>query len=162
MTDGDTKAVEGYNVYRGLLDDVHNASSWAPLNSSAVTDTTYADNTWPPASAGDYIYAVEAIYTTGESVLSFSNTINFTPVGVEEIGEDDVMVYPNPARDILYIENCQQGTAIVYNVTGQVMGEYLINDQLNTINVSSFESGLYIIKIVDHNNEVSSMKFFKN
>lgn len=162
MTDGDTKTVEGYNIYRGLLDDVHNAASWAPLNSSAVTDTTYVDNTWPPIAGGNYIYAVEAIYTTGESVLSFSNMLNYTPVGVEEIGDDDVRVYPNPAKDILFIENCQLGTAVIYNVTGQVMGEYLINNSTNTINVSSFDSGLYIIRIVGDNNEVSSMKFFKN
>jgi hypothetical protein len=159
---GGSRIVEGYNIYRGLLDEVHNSSSWAPLNSGTVADTTYVDGTWPPANAGDYVYAVEAVYTTGESVFSFSNPINFTPVGVDEISDEDVSVYPNPAKDVLYIENCELGTAVIYNATGQVMGEYRISDHRNNINVSSFESGLYIIKIVGDNNVVSSMKFFKN
>jgi len=160
--DNDPKYVEGYNIYRGLLEDVHNSSSWAPLNGSVVTDTTYVDGTWPPATAGDYIYAVEAVYTTGESVFSHSNTMNYTPVGVDELGSKEVSVYPNPARDVLYIQNVDLGSAKIYSATGQLMGDYRISDQLNTINVSGFGKGLYIIKIVGDNNEVTSMKFFKN
>jgi len=162
VVDNGGKYVEGYNIYRGLLDDVHNSGSWAALNGTAVADTTYVDGTWPPTAAGDYIYAVEALYTTGESVLSFSNPINFTPVGVNELSDEDVKVYPNPARDILYIQNCELGTAVIYSATGQLMGEYRISDQLNNINVSSLTQGLYIIKIVGDNDKVTSMKFFKN
>jgi len=95
-------------------------------------------------------------------VFSFSNTINHTPVGMDELNENEVKVYPNPARNTLYIENVDFGTAIIYSATGQLMGEYRISDQLNSINVSGFNSGLYIIKVVGNNNEVTSMKFFKN
>ena len=162
VTDGGNRMIDGYNIYRGLLEDVHNSSSWAPLNSAAVTDTTYVDGTWPPAAGGDYVFAVEALYTTGESVLSFSNPINYVPVGVDELSSNEVNVYPNPARNTLYIENSTPGTAVIYSATGQLIGEFRIDDQLNSINVSSFEQGLYLIKIVGNNNEISSFKFFKN
>lgn len=161
-TDGGGRQIEGYNIYTGLLSDVLNASSWIPLNSTPVADTSYVDETWPPATTDYYIYAVEAIYTTGESVFSFSNTIYNVVVGVDEFDENEVKVYPNPARNILYIENSIQGTAVIYSVTGQFIGEYQLNDQLNRINVSGFNKGLYLIKIVGNNNEVTSLKFFKD
>ncbi|RLD59451.1 MAG: hypothetical protein DRI97_00965, partial [Bacteroidetes bacterium] len=53
-------------------------------------------------------------------------------------------VFPNPARDILYIQNCELGTSVIYSATGQLIGEFRIDDQLNSINVSSFEQGLYL------------------
>ncbi len=162
VTDNGSKAIDGYNIYRGLLEDVNNSSSWASLNSGLVTEITYVDESWPPAAAGDYVFAVEAIYTTGESVFSFSNPINYTPVGVDEFSTAEVNVYPNPARNIIYIENSTSGTAVIYSATGQLMGEYRIDDQINSINVSSFNTGLYLIKIVGNNDEVSSFKFFKN
>jgi len=161
-TDGSGRQVDGYNVYRGTLDEVHNSFAWLPLNSDPVADPTYVDGTWPPATAGEYVFAVEAIYTTGESVYSFSNPLAYVPVGVDELSLDEVKVYPNPARNTLYIENVDYGTAVIYNVTGQLMGEYQINNQVNSINVSSFNNGLYIIKIVGNNNEITSTKFFKN
>ena len=72
------------------------------------------------------------------------------------------MVYPNPARNVLYIENGENTTAIIYSITGQEMGQYRLDGQLNEINVSNFESGLYVIRIIGDNNEVSTQKFLKN
>ena len=219
------------------------------MNSTLIADTFYLDDQWPPAIDDNYVWAVEAIYTTGVSVFSFSNTISsFAPVfistpvtlaysgveyvydivvedpnpgdvititgdeipawltlvdngdgtavlsgtttvtndydvilrasdglndvlqeftitfmvGIEELDADEVKVYPNPARNMLYIENGVGGTAVIYSVTGQHMGEYQLNDQSNEINVSNFNSGLYIIRIVGDNNEVITKKFLKN
>jgi hypothetical protein len=163
-TKGGGRAIEGYNIYTGPLSDVHNASSWTPLNATPVSDTFYVDSEWPPAVADNYVWAVEAIYTTGTSVFSFSNPIvGSPPISVpEEFNADELMVYPNPARNVLYIENGENSTAIIYSITGQEMGQYRLDGQLNEINVSNFESGLYVIRIIGDNNEVSTQKFLKN
>ncbi len=243
------RAIDSYNIYSGPLSDALNASSWIALNTEPIADTFYIDTEWPPAAADEYVYAVETIYTTGESVLSFSNLVSsFAPVfvstpvtvaypnieyiynivvedpnpgdiieitgdlipawltlvdngdgtavlsgitstvtnfdvilrasdgtndvtqeftitimvGIEELNADEVKVYPNPARNMLYIKNSVQGTAVIYSATGQRIGEYQLNQQLNSINVSSFESGLYLMKIVGNNNVVTTLKFFKD
>jgi hypothetical protein len=156
------RAIEGYNIYTGLFEDIFFSMTWAPVNGSPVTELTYLDETWPPAEEGEYIYAVEAVYTTGESVFSFSNTISYVPVGVEELSENAVNVYPNPARNVLFIENSVSGRAVIYNVSGQLIGDYRLDGQLDEINVENFKSGLYIIQIVGDNNEVTTEKFFKD
>jgi hypothetical protein len=95
-------------------------------------------------------------------VFSFSNTISYVPVGVEELSENAVNVYPNPARNVLFIENSVSGRAVIYNVSGQLIGDYRLDGQLDEINVENFKSGLYIIQIVGDNNEVTTEKFFKD
>jgi len=162
-TRGGGRAIEGYNVYTGPLSDALNASSWTPLNSAPISDTFYVDTQWPPAVADNYVWAIEAIYTTGNSVFSFSNPIvGSPPVSIAEFDADEINVYPNPARNILYVTNCEESTAVIYSITGQEMEQYRLNGQLNEINVSNFENGLYIIKIVGNNNEVTIKKFLKN
>lgn len=162
VTDNGGKAVEGYNVYFGKFEDIMFSMTWTPLNSALVADLSYVDETWPPAEEGEYIYAVEAVYTTGESVFSYSNTLNYVPVGVEEFDASEVKIYPNPARNILFIENSVSGTAIIYSITGQHIGDYQLNGQLNEINVDNFKDGLYLMKIVGDNNEVTTVKFLKD
>ena len=163
-TRGSGRAIEGYNIYTGPLSDVMNAASWTPINSTPIADTFHVDTQWPPAVEDSYVWAIEAIYTTGNSVFSFSNPIvGSPPVSVpEEFDADAVNVYPNPATNMLYISNCEEGTAVIYSITGQEIEQYRLSGQLNDINVSNFENGLYIIKIVGNNNEVTIKKFLKN
>lgn len=163
-TRGGGRAIEGYNVYTGLLDDALNASSWTPLNSSPVSDTFFVDAGWPPSTTDDYIYAVEAVYTTGHSIFSFSNPVNIdTIVSVSELPANwaTKKLYPNPATNTLFVECNQAGTAKIFSVTGQQMNEYRLEEGLNLINISAFEKGVYFIRIVDNNNETNTLKFIK-
>lgn len=74
------RSVEGYNIFRGTRDDMNNVSGWAALNNNLVSGRTFTDQNWPPAELDTYVYAVEAIYTTGESPVSFSSAITFDNV----------------------------------------------------------------------------------
>jgi hypothetical protein len=75
------KAHEGYNVYRGLTSEINEFDALTPLNSSMLTSAddvvNFIDETWPPAESGYYTYAVEAIYTESNSVMSFSQTVPY-------------------------------------------------------------------------------------
>ena len=77
-------------------------------------------------------------------------------------------VYPNPSEGIFNIELNKNNYSlnnipyVVYDIAGKIVFRGKI-DGINTIvDLSNKEKGLYIIKIVGDNNEVSSMKFFKN
>ncbi|PCJ38479.1 MAG: hypothetical protein COA99_11940 [Moraxellaceae bacterium] len=61
--------------------------------------------------------------------------------------ENDVSwkVYPNPASDILIIENIENSNAVRYKVY-DLFGRLLIESSEASINVSSLNSGQYIIK----------------
>lgn len=70
-----------YNVYRKESKD----TEWIKLNSSPLRQTEYTDPSWVSIPAGEYTYAVSAIYKNGESEkavsLPVSRSIN-TDVGV--------------------------------------------------------------------------------
>lgn len=58
----DYRLLEGYNVYRFLIDDQNDPGEWALLDT--VTDTTYTDEGWGiHLDPGEYRYAIVAVYT---------------------------------------------------------------------------------------------------
>ncbi len=91
------------------------------------------------------------------------NGTNFTPnqaryrdnylitAGVkEEQNNIDIQLYPNPVKDKLYFKTVFKATVLaeLYSVTGQIIKKQIINE-LNFIDVSSLETGVYVVKIVE-------------
>ena len=68
---------------------------------------------------------------------------------INEISNNDVInIYPNPTKGELYITNAENSTIYVYNIIGEVL--YSIDNAatVNTIDISSFAEGAYIVKVV--------------
>ncbi len=59
----ETRALQGYKVYRLLAADQTNEANWTTLTPSVYGQTSYADNAWGPLPSGIYKYAVKAVYT---------------------------------------------------------------------------------------------------
>lgn len=71
-------------------------------------------------------------------------------VGVEEISDNKTMsVFPNPVKDILYIANDINENSLVYvtDALGRNMIRTTISSTQNSIDVSSFEKGIYTLVI---------------
>jgi hypothetical protein len=84
---------------------------------------------------------------------------------VEQFTEElEIEVYPNPARDLLYLqlpENSDDAIVKVYDATGRIVqSEKLVNNQ-NTINIRSLTAGSYVLKVQFRDNCWSS-GFIKN
>lgn len=60
---------------------------------------------------------------------------------------ESIMVYPNPAKDIIFIQGIQDGTVILTDVQGKVVLTQSLID--NKLNVASVEHGLYIMQLLD-------------
>ncbi len=70
----------------------------------------------------------------------------------------EVTLYPNPANDVLNIEMVNKVKSIeIYNIQGQKVKAA----NQKQINVSDLEAGMYMIKIQDTDNAVSTKKFVK-
>ena len=90
-------------------------------------------------------------------ILSFIVGYNCNTASVDESDVFLFSVYPNPAEELLHIDNSYVKSAIIYNITGEKVLE--VNDQ-NRINVSSLSKGVYFIKVSDGIN-ASTKKFIK-
>ncbi len=75
---------------------------------------------------------------------------------VSDISTDRFNMYPNPVQNILYIEGENIKTVSIYNTAGSLLMVVAANDLSNGINVSSLESGLYLIKVEGSDFNVSS------
>ncbi len=97
------------------------------------TDVSYARL---PNGTGDFVF--EPYHTYGYN--------NDEASAAEEQVVTAIKVYPNPAREVLYIESESNAHRVVslYNVAGELIKEEL--DQ-RIISLESIVSGLYIVKI---------------
>ncbi|PLX21691.1 MAG: hypothetical protein C0599_07550, partial [Salinivirgaceae bacterium] len=135
------KAHEGYNVYRGLTSEINEFDALTPLNSSMLTSTddvvNYIDETWPPAESGYYTYAVEAVYTESNSVMSFSQTL---PYGI--YSAVDINVTANNGV------STEGGALKLHNNNGNDLYEYESTvGAEGTVSFESVKLGTYTISI---------------
>jgi len=99
----------------------------------------------------DHTFAQRDIYPpTLDMMVQYMNAEGILQYECEDaVGEDiaeKVMLYPNPADDVLIINGENLGNVIVYNALGQKVAEYFADGELN-ITTSSFANGVYFVKI---------------
>ena len=58
----------------------------------------------------------------------------------------DVVIYPNPAKDMLQIRGMDVASVKIYNPTGQMVKEV---QNSTVVNVSDIETGIYVIDVKD-------------
>lgn len=103
----------------------------------------------PGYSKGDFFIAKLNSYTTG------INTFNKS--------EMQVSIYPNPARNILTVENTSgigNKTISIFNIRGQLLINQLIKRNRSDIDVSGLAKGMYFLK-VNTDKGVELKKFVK-
>ena len=78
---------------------------------------------------------------------------------VDDQNQLDILIYPNPTSDIVYIDgNYTQLKVVVYDILGkQVMKESITN----SIDISQLEKGVYILQLSD-GAKVSTQRIIKN
>ena len=76
-------------------------------------------------------------------------SISYGTESVAEIIENNIAVYPNPAKDILTINTTDitSATASISSIDGHIFSQYKIASTLETIDISDIAKGLYLIEI---------------
>jgi hypothetical protein len=144
----------GYNVYR----TPDNATTpFTKINPSVLSALTYADahptTTEPPTTWKYYVTdvfqdSVNPGITLCESP-SDTITIMFPAVGLNDLSNNSVSLYPNPANDVVNVVSTNDIKSIeALNYIGQVV--YTNNNMNQTtfpMNVSSFKAGVYFVRV---------------
>jgi hypothetical protein len=73
----------------------------------------------------------------------------------ENLFQNAVLVFPNPTRGLLHITSMNDAQIIVYDITGKVVLSSSLNLIENTCDLSAFQYGAYILKLVTGNEEVN-------
>ena len=67
-----------------------------------------------------------------------------------EILENEVVLFPNPAKDILNVslpQDLGQYNVKVFNLTGKILMEEIRTDQQMTLSTNHLPSGVYLLNI---------------
>ena len=100
---------------------------------------------------GQLIYVAIHCVSNDHWVFMIDDINVSTDLGVEEF-QNNIHIYPNPSTGIVNVENVAGSTILVYNVLGEVVSSIANADQFNAIDLSNFDNGTYIVKILSNNN----------
>jgi len=92
----------------------------------------------------------EMFYTHGISAIS---ELKVSPINIEGKGKEEIMIYPNPVSDNVYVcfpEPCS-ATISIFDIKGRLLLSEVTTDTNALIDLSSFENGIYIIEIKGEN-----------
>ena len=79
---------------------------------------------------------------------------------VEDFGYGKINIFPNPTKNILNIQNCQNTNYEIFDVNGKVLQTGKIYDSIQTLDMSNFAKGNIFIKLQDNEN-IYIMKIVK-
>jgi hypothetical protein len=93
---------------------------------------------------------------------SYVTTLCNTPSGVNELYNDAISVYPNPASDYLIVRSEGVSPTVSYRLY-DMTGQPLISDTLsgNQIPLRNISSGVYVLLISEQTGKVSKLKIVK-
>ena len=77
-------------------------------------------------------------------------------VGIEEVEESTVSIYPNPANNVINVNAASTISNVeVYTITGQKVGNFTANNTNTTISTANLTSGMYLMKIHTENGVIN-------
>ena len=146
-----------HDVFRKFL---NNTNEPLAANGASVSFTfgSKIDQDWSPSQLITTVILQaankDALQTEQSNKLDFSTGISLTKI------IDEVM-YPNPAKDFLYIDNKEQliEKIEIYSIIGSLVKRIDLDHRAKVkISVSDFQEGSYIVRIYDLNNKIYTRK----
>jgi chitodextrinase len=168
--------VSTYNIYRGT-----NPNNLSLLGSTSGSSTQYSDLNAPngyvyyqlglvsPAiinpskvSNGALKVKSEQNISSENYDISLSNIATNGPVGINDVSvdADKITIFPNPVKDLLNLTFDGETSFDILNLMGEIVyhGDIKTNA---TIEASSFQSGVYVIRFEAGNGSYVYKKFIK-
>ncbi len=121
------------------------------VGSSTATSPSY---TYPP-SGGTYNVVLTATNSCGTNQSTQVVTIISTGINNNSI-DAIINIYPNPSTGLFKITNSSNSKILVevYNVIGEIVFSKEITSQNSTLDLSSFNAGVYSMKITGNMNTI--------
>lgn len=126
---------------------------------NAQLDTTFILKNLPQ---GTYYWSVQAIDNCFKGG-AFSEEGFFTvgTVGVTAVANNNILLYPNPAKNTLILQNLKgKATINIYNLQGQLIQQTHLAEGKNQVDVSGLKYGMHILKIAT-NHKTFNQTFIK-
>lgn len=125
---------EGYKIYRN--DTL--------VNETLITECNFIDR---PNKTNFYIYKLVAIYGQNESMPVFGFIDFEAPNSVSSLN-DDVVIYPNPAKNTVNVRADNMENIAIFDMSGRLIKNYDLNaENMYSINTSALNQGVYLMVV---------------
>ena len=155
----DAEGLSGYFVYRKDGDD----GSYERIKVIGANKTEYKE-TKNLQEGVWYYYKVIPYYQEIDCYAApikaqFGNEFfvkyMFSVDGIDDNMTQDVEVYPNPIKDMLTIKAENISDVVIYNAIGQKVFAQTFDSNEVSIDMNSFDAGIYMVRIFANGNEVT-------
>lgn len=85
-----------------------------------------------------------------------------TTLGLDELSKEEIILYPNPVTSVSVLQipkSFQADLLLVYDVSGKLVKEIVLDGNTHIINTMEYASGLYFYKLIENNQVLVSNKF---
>jgi uncharacterized repeat protein (TIGR02059 family) len=118
-----------------------------PISKGQIVSLSYQPGTIKGIN-GNSLTAIDNAHVVNRSTIT----------GIIEFVANGLPVYPNPASNIIKITSQGINSVSVFNSLGVLVYKRQCNSEMLTIDVSSFQRGIYMIQVVNGNGETSTGK----
>ena len=108
------------------------------------------------SATNNYSLPVEQSFTLNVSPVTRINSVNNSL--------SDIILYPNPANNVLYIKNLEGYYHVtIFNVANNKLNDYYFtgNNSVKKIDLSAFPAGIYFVRFIDDEHFTYISKLFK-
>lgn len=151
--------LSGYYIYKRTDDtDWELAKLAGPSTTSYTDNKTLNDETW-------YYYKVQAYYQgidckSAPANNKYNDNMFYVRVyySLDAIAENDATqtrIYPNPTSGKLNVEAEGMEMVSVFNMLGQKVVEISVNADQAEVDLSSLESGMYVVRVIGSDYEIT-------
>ena len=156
----------GFDVMNNLFTGFHGAL--APYGGVAIYDTlgnnfSFLNTNLPNKNINKFkinpIMSSITIFACTDSGVYFCNDY-LSSINNNNFPENNVNIYPNPAKEKIIIESLDKSTIEIFNTQGQIIKKYALTSKKAMINISKLSSGVYLIR-VKTNKGATIKKFVK-
>ena len=151
--------LSGYYLFRKQGED----GTYERIKLLGASATNFTDNT--ANQQGDYYYRLYAYYSATDCTSApasikddpnkFYLKVYYSPTDIEETEKLEMNLYPNPVNHSLKIEADCMTHVTVYNQLGQLVYASECDSNSLNINVSDWNEGIYLVKVMTGNGWVS-------
>jgi hypothetical protein len=124
-------------------------------NSGLATTDGYSTNGITfPGNVGQVKIRISSRSSTTSDTWLVDNVVirgvNSLTTGVKELESNTINIYPNPARDVLFVSSQNQLMNYqILDITGKTVKEGNVNN--NQIEISNFDAGVYFVRVKEIN-----------
>lgn len=147
-----------------------------------LVNNTYLDYNKPPYTSAHPVFGIvisnfSVVQTIGAVPVNINNNKPLTPVIMDSLRvtfspftqidkhstNSNIDIYPNPSSENIFFKTTinELSQIEIYRITGEKLFETKINPLLESLEIKSFENGIYFGKLIT-SNKTYIFKFIKN